>query len=269
MAIENDALNRVVERASRRHAGGGDRARAAAARLAEYVGQEKIREQLVDLHRGGAEARRGARPRAAVRPAGPGQDHAVAHHRPRAGRQPAADVRAGARAPGRPRRDPHQPRAARRAVHRRDPPPVAGRRGNPLPGAGGFPDRHHDRRRPGGAQRQARSAAVHAGRRDDARRHADQPAARPLRHRRAARVLQRRRADAHRRALGRAARDRDRRRRRAGNRPPRRAARRASPTGCCAACATSPRCKATGDSHAAGRRCGAVDARRRRARDST
>ena len=77
----------------------------------------------------------------------------------------------------------------RRAVHRRDPPPVAGGRGNPLPGAGGLPDRHHDRRGPGGALDQARPAAVHAGRRHHARRHADQPAARPLRHRRAAGVL--------------------------------------------------------------------------------
>jgi hypothetical protein len=37
---------------------------------------------------------------------------------------------------------------------------------------------------PGGALDQARPAAVHAGRRDHPRRHADQPAARPLRHRR-------------------------------------------------------------------------------------
>jgi hypothetical protein len=45
---------------------------------------------------------------------------------------------------------------------------------------------------------QARPAAVHAGGGDDARRHADQPAARPLRHRRAPGVLYRGGADAHR-----------------------------------------------------------------------
>ena len=70
-------------------------------------------------------------------------------------------------------------------IHRLTP----GGRGNPLPRAGGLPDRHHDRRGPGGAQHQARPAALHAGRRHHARRHADQPAARPLRHRRAAGVL--------------------------------------------------------------------------------
>src|SRR5471032_1847199 len=103
-----------------------------------------------------------------------------------------------ARRPGRcssarrPGRHPHQPRSERRAVHRRDPPPLAGGRGNPLSGAGRLPDRHHDRRRPGGAVRQAGPAAVHAGRRHDARRHADQSAARPLRHRRPPGVLQHR-----------------------------------------------------------------------------
>ena len=49
--------------------------------LAEYVGQAKAREQLEHLHRRGEEARRGARPCAAVRPARPGQDDAGAHHR--------------------------------------------------------------------------------------------------------------------------------------------------------------------------------------------
>ena len=122
-------------------------------------------------------------------PPGLGKTTLVAHHRQRARREPAPDLRPGAREAEGPGRDPDQPRAQRRAVHRRDPPPVAGRRGDPLPGAGGLPDRHHDRRGPGRALDQARPAAVHAGRRDHARRHADQPAARPLRHRRAARVL--------------------------------------------------------------------------------
>ena len=97
---------------------------------------------------------------------------------------------------------------------------IAGRRGDPLPGARGLPDRHHDRRGPGGALDQARPAAVHADRRDDARRHADQPAARPLRHRRAARVLHARGAGADRPPLGRPARGADRRRRRMRDRAP-------------------------------------------------
>ena len=177
--------------------------------LAEYVGQEKIRGQLSIFHRGRRASAGSARPRAAVRAAGPGQDDARAHHRARDGREPAPDLGSGARAPGRPGGDPHQPRAERRAVHRRDPPAVAGGRGDPLPGAGGLPDRHHDRRGAGGALGQARPAAVHAGRRHDARRHAHQSAARPLRHRRAARVLFRRRAVPDRQPLRPAARCRD------------------------------------------------------------
>jgi len=46
-----------------------------------------------------------------------------------------------------------------------------------LSGAGGLSDRHHDRRRASRAFSQAGFAAVHAGRRDHARRHADQSAA--------------------------------------------------------------------------------------------
>ena len=131
----------------------------------------------------------------------------------------------------------------RRAVRRRDPPPELGRRRGPLPGDGGLRDRHHDRRGPGGAQHPAVGAALHADRRHHAHRPAHHAAARPLRRVAAPRVLRRGRAGrascaarpassacTHRRRLGR----RDRR--------PARAARRASPTGCCAACATSPRC---------------------------
>ena len=43
--------------------------------------------------------------------------------------------------------------AARRAVHRRDPPPHAAGRGVPLPGDGGLPARHHHRRRARGRGR--------------------------------------------------------------------------------------------------------------------
>ena len=41
--------------------------------------------------------------------------------------------------------------AARRALHRRDPPPVARRRGVSVLGYGGLPHRHYDRQRPVGA----------------------------------------------------------------------------------------------------------------------
>ena len=112
-----------------------------------------------DLHRRGADARRGDGPRAAVRPARPRQDDAQPHHRQRARRQPALDLGAGAREAQGPGGDPHQPREERRALHRRDPPALAGGRGDPLSGARGLPDRHHDRRRPGGALDQARAAS--------------------------------------------------------------------------------------------------------------
>ena len=54
-------------------------------------------------------AQRGARPRAALRAARPRQDDAGVRDRQRAGRAGAVDVRPGARAAGRPRRDPDQP----------------------------------------------------------------------------------------------------------------------------------------------------------------
>ena len=124
--------------------------------------------------------------------------------------------------------------AARRAVHRRDPPAQSGGRGNPLSGDGGFPARSHHRRGTGGALGEDRSRAVHAGRRHHARGPAHQSAARPLRHSGAAQFLYR----------GGAGADRQPRRARARHwhdaptAPTRsrgaRAARRASPAGCCA-----------------------------------
>ena len=127
-------------------------------------------------------------------------------------------------------------------IHRLSP----GGRGNPLPGAGGLPDRHHDRRGPGRAQHQARPAAVHAGRRHHARRHADQPAARPLRHRRAAGVLHGRGTGAHRARAAPACWACRWTTRAASRSRAARAARRASPTACCAACATTREVKGDG-----------------------
>ena len=72
-------------------------------------------------------------------------------------------------------------RGARRPLRRRDPPAEPRRRGDPLPGARGLPARHRRRPGPGRADADARPAAVHARRRDDAHRPADDAAPRPLR----------------------------------------------------------------------------------------
>ena len=100
----------------------------------------------------------------------------------------------GARTRRRPGRDPHQARRGRRAVHRRDPPAVAGRRGDPVSGDGGLPARHRRRQGPGGVEHPPDAAAVHARRRHHPHRHDHRAAARPLRARRPARLLRRRRA---------------------------------------------------------------------------
>ena len=133
--------------------------------------------------------RRGARPRAARRPAGPRQDDARPHRPRGARRRHPLRRRPGARAQGRHRGDPHRARAARRPLRRRDPPPEPRRRGDPLPGARGLPARHRRRPGAGGAHADARPAALHARRRDDAHGPADDAAARPLRHDLPARLL--------------------------------------------------------------------------------
>ena len=152
----------------------------------------------------------------------------------------------GARAQGRHRRDPHLARAARRALRRRDPPAQPVDRGDPLPGARGLPARHRRRAGAGGAHADARPAAVHARRRDDAHRAPDDAAARPLRDHLPPRLLRaggaRRRSCAAPRASSAS---------RSTTTPPRRsraarAARRASRTGSSGACATSPRCATKG-----------------------
>ena len=75
---------------------------------------------------------------------------------------------------------------------------VAGGRGDPLPGAGGFSARPDHRRGAGGALGQDRPRAVHAGRRDDAARPAHHAAPRPFRHPDPAQFLFRRGARIHR-----------------------------------------------------------------------
>ena len=120
------------------------------------------------LHRGGARTRRGARPCAVRRAAGPRQDHAGADRGARARRELPRDVRAGDREGRRPRGAPHQSRGPRRPLHRRDPSAQPGGRGNSLSGDGGLSARPDHRRGAGGAIGQHRSVALHADRRHDA-----------------------------------------------------------------------------------------------------
>jgi holliday junction DNA helicase RuvB len=83
---------------------------------------------------------------------------------------------------GRPRGDPDEPRAARRALHRRDPPAEPGGGGGALSRARGFRAGSGDRRGAGGADGADRVAALHAGGGHDADGASDHAAARPLRH---------------------------------------------------------------------------------------
>ncbi len=226
-------------------AGGCRRGRSAAAaarRVRRPAGAEGA---PGDRHRGGQAARAGRRPPAVRRPARTRQDDAGRHRRRRDGRHPARHVGAGAGAGRRPGRHPDQAGGARRPVRRRDPPPVAGGRGDPLPGDGGLPARHRRRQGPGGVEHPPDPAAVHAGRGDDAHRHDHRTAARPLRARRPPRLLRHGGAGVDRRAGGRHPRRRPRRRPGRGRSPAARGARRASPTACCDGSATSPRCAAT------------------------
>ena len=126
-------------------------------RLAEFVGQQQARENLSVF----IEA---ARKRAASRsttccssgPPGLGKTtlaQIVARELGVGFRATSGPVLAQAR---RSRGAAHQSRAARRALHRRDPPSQSGGRGNPLSGDGGFRARPHHRRRAVGALGQDR-----------------------------------------------------------------------------------------------------------------
>ena len=138
-----------------------------------------------------------------------------------------------------------EPRRARRAVHRRDPPHRPARRGDALPRDGGLPRRRHRRQRPGRHVDSARGRAVHAGRCHHPLGCADRPAARPVRLHRPHGLLRTRRTGAGADPLGRHPRHRATSRRRSRRSPAAPVARRASPTGCCAGCATTPRCVPT------------------------
>ena len=163
-----------------------------------------------DLARGREGARRGPRPRAPRRPARARQDEPRLHRPRGARRRHPHRRRPRARAEGRHGRDPDLARGARRPLRRRDPPAEPRRRGDPLPGARGLPARHRRRPGPGRAHADARPAAVHARRRDDAHGPSDDAASRPLRDHVPARALHARGAGADRAPLGPDPRRRDR-----------------------------------------------------------
>jgi AAA+ superfamily predicted ATPase len=121
MAIEHDELNRLV---TAKVAGVQEEVVERTLRprlLDEYVGQEKIRGQLSIFIEAARKRKEALDHVLLFGPPGLGKT-TLAHHRARARREPAPDVGSGARTRRRSGGAPHQPRAARRAVHRRDPP---------------------------------------------------------------------------------------------------------------------------------------------------
>ena len=157
--------------------------------LDEFVGQRRFARQSARLHRSGQGPARSPRPRAALRTAGARQDDAGADRRPRNGRGLPRHLGPGDPARRRPRGAADQSAAARRALHRRDPPACALGRGDPLSGDGGFSARPDHRRGAGGAVDPHRCGTLHPDRCDDAV-GADHPAAaRALRHTAAAGLL--------------------------------------------------------------------------------
>ncbi len=195
--------------------------------------------------RGGDRPRRGARPRAARRPARPGQDLAGPDRRRRARRARSSrpPARRSSARPTSPRSSPRSSRARSSSSTRSTACRARSRRRSTR--------RWRTRQLPitVGQGAGARVVtldlpALHARRRHHPRRPADDAAARPLRDPAPPRALRPGDLGADRAALGPAARRRDRRRRRAGDRRALRAAPRAWPTGCSSACATTPRCAA-------------------------
>ena len=158
--------------------------------LDEYIGQREVKANLSVLLQ-------------AAKGRGEAADHVLLYGPPGLGKTTLATIiarelgvnvryttRAGDRAGRGPRRDPHLARRARRPVHRRDPPAQPRRRGDPLPGDGGFRARRDDRQGPISAIAPPQPQAVHARRGDDAGGENQLPAAGPVRGDLPARFLQ-------------------------------------------------------------------------------
>ncbi len=113
--------------------------------LSAFVGQDRVRANLkvfIEAARGRGEALDHV---LLSGPPGLGKNDTGADHRPRTRRRLSLDLRAGDCARRGSRGDPHQLGGARRSLHRRDPPPVAGGRGDSLPGDGGLRARSRHR----------------------------------------------------------------------------------------------------------------------------
>ena len=178
--------------------------------LDEYIGQREVKANLSVLL-------------TAARGRGEAADHVLLYGPPGLGKTTLATIIArelgvnvkyasgpGHRARRRPRRDPDLARRARRPVHRRDPPPQPGGRGDPLSGDGGLRAGRDDRQGPVGPVAAPEPQAVHGGRRHDPCRPDQQPVARPVRGDLPARLLHGDGAGRDRRPLGGDPRRRDR-----------------------------------------------------------
>jgi holliday junction DNA helicase RuvA len=236
--------------ASRRRA---VRSRTAPARLADFAGQKKLKENLSIAIE-------------AARMRGEAMDHVLLYGPPGLGKTTLACIiaeelevpihhhlRTGAAEEARPHRHPEQHPRAAGFLHRRDPPPAAGCGGDAVFGAGGFPGGYPGGRRSGRAHALAAHAALHGHRRHHAAGPGQRAAARALRPGAAPESVRGGRTDAHRGALG-ALLNVD-----IDDEPPKRSraaagARRASPIACCAAYAIMRRCAPTAASRKRWRR---------------
>ena len=150
-------------------------------RLADFTGQSKLKENLsiaIEAARMRGEAMDHV---LLYGPARAGQDHARRHHRRGTGGAVHHHLRAGAAEEARPHRHPEQHPRAPGFLHRRDPPPAAGRGGDALLGAGRFPRGHSGGRGAGRAHPFAAHAEVHRHRRHHAPGPGERAPARALR----------------------------------------------------------------------------------------
>ena len=263
-----DATARVVDPGGddeERHGRGG-----AAAQAAQRVPRPDAGARPAAARaRGGPAPRQRPRPRPAVRPARAGQDDPGDDRRRRDRAADPDHQRPGHPARRRPGRDPVLARRGRGALPRRDPPDGPPGRGDALPGDGGLPGRRHRRqgprrhRDPAGARRRSPWSAPRPGPGCCRPRCATGSASPAHLDFYATADLVTHRASA--RPGCSASTPTTRASPRSPGAP---GARRASPTGCCAGCATGPRCTA-GARRPGGRARGAGPLRRRRPRAST